>query len=61
MKSPVYEANFAGIFKDNRLNKRGNLISSLVNRSQKCPIKSMTSNEAEQKGFYRFLKETKVQ
>ena len=60
MKESIFEANFTGIFKDKRLDKRGNIVSSLVKKSQKCPIKSMTNNEAEQKGFYRFLTNEEV-
>ena len=60
MRESLFESNFTGIFNDKRLDKRGNIVSSLVKKGQKCPIKSMTNNEAEQKGFYRFLMNEEV-
>lgn len=47
--------NFQGIFSDKRLDKRGDDIGSILIRSRSSSIKGITKDEAEQKGFYRFL------
>ena len=53
--------NFEGIFSDKRLDKRGNLIASSLIKSRSSSIKGITNNEAEQKGFYRFLENKEVE
>jgi len=52
--------DYQGIFSDKRLDKRGNIISSLLLNSRSSSIKGITENEAEQKGFYRFLENEQV-
>jgi hypothetical protein len=52
--------NFEGIFPDKRLDKRGNNIGSMLISSRSSSIKGITNNEANQKGFYRFLENDKV-
>jgi hypothetical protein len=56
-----HRPNFKGIFSDKRLEKRGDIICSILVRSRGNNIKGNTKNEAEQKGFYRFLDNDKVE
>jgi len=60
MKNISHIPDYEGVFPDKRLDKRGNIISSLLLNSRSSSIKSMTKNEAEQKGFYRFLENDQV-
>jgi len=55
-----HKPNFQGIFSDKRLDKRAERISSLLIHSRSSSIKGSTKDEAEQKGFYRFLENDKV-
>lgn len=55
-----HKPNYQGIFSDKRLDKRGNIIGSLLISSRSSSIKGITHNEAEQKGFYRFLENKQV-
>lgn len=52
--------NFEGIFSDKRLDKRGDIICSAMISSRSSSIKGITKNEADQKGFYRFLENEQV-
>jgi len=60
MERISHNPDFQGIFSDKRLEKRGSIISSLLIQSRSVSIKGITKNEAEQKGFYRFLDNDKV-
>lgn len=55
MNRVSHKPNFNGIFSDKRLDKRGDIIGALLLSSRSSSIKRITNNEAEQKGFYRFL------
>jgi hypothetical protein len=50
-----HKPSFAGILGDKRLERRADLISSSLLQSRTSVIHSATKNEAEQRGFYRFL------
>ncbi len=52
--------NFKGVFPDKRLDKRAEQLAAILIRSKSNSIKGTTSNEAEQKGFYRFLDNDRV-
>jgi Transposase DNA-binding/Transposase DDE domain len=54
--TPKYE----GVFPDKRLDRRAQQLASLLISSRSNSIKGSTSNEAEQKGFYRFLDNERV-
>ena len=60
MNKISHTPNFEGIFSDKRLNKRGNNIGSILINSRSSSIKGITNNEADQKGFYRFLDNKQV-
>lgn len=49
------------MFTDKRLDERGNKIGSILLSTRKSSIKSSTKDEAEQKGFYRFLENPRVE
>jgi Transposase DNA-binding/Transposase DDE domain len=53
--------NYIGKFKDKRLDKRANKLSSLLYFSRTSSIHEATLTEAEQKGAYRFLSNEKVE
>ena len=55
MEKISHTPNFEGIFPDERLDKRAQQLAALLFHSRNSSIKGTTSNEAEQKGFYRFL------
>ncbi len=61
MERISHNPNFQGVFSDKRLEKRGNRISTLLIHSRSISVKGITKNEAEQKGFYRFLENDKVE
>jgi hypothetical protein len=60
MNKTNHTPNFQGIFSDKRLDKRGNVVGSLLISSRSSSIKGIAHNEAEQKGFYRFLENKQV-
>ena len=60
MSKISYTTNFQGIFCDKRLDKRGDIIGSAVINSKGSSINSITKDEAEQKGMYRFLDNDEV-
>jgi hypothetical protein len=60
MKRISHVPNYQGIFSDQRLDKRGDKIGSLLCRSRSSSIKRIANNEADQKGFYRFLENDRV-
>lgn len=60
MNKISHKPNFQGIFSDKRLDKRGDIIGSLLISSRSSSIKGITKNEADQKGFYRFLENKQV-
>lgn len=53
--------NYIGKFKDKRLDKRANLLSSSLYFGRTSSIHGVTLTEAEQKGAYRFLSNKKVE
>jgi Transposase DNA-binding/Transposase DDE domain len=55
-----HTANYAGLFSDKRLDKRASLVSQSLLHSKSSSIHRATEDEAEQKGFYRFLKNEQV-
>ncbi|MCZ4222492.1 IS4 family transposase [Pedobacter rhodius] len=55
MERIVHKPDFDGLLGDKRLERRAELISSSLLQSRSSVIHSATKNEAEQKGFYRFL------
>jgi hypothetical protein len=55
-----HKANFEGIFPDKRLDDRAELIASQLIFSRTSSVKGSTKNEADQKGFYRFLENDRV-
>src|ERR1041385_698890 len=60
MRLISHEPDFTGVFPDKRLDKRASKITSLLAASRSSSIKGSTLNEAEQKGFYRFLENEDV-
>jgi len=56
-----HKPNFTRIFPDARLDKRASQLSSLLIHGRTSSIKGTTNNEAEQKGFYRFLENERVE
>ena len=52
--------NFKNLLSDKRLEKRAALISQSLLMSKTSSVKGATIDEAEQKGFYRFLDNEKV-
>jgi len=50
-----HKPDFDGLLGDKRLERRAELISSSLLQSRSSSIHSATKNEAEQRGFYRFL------
>ena len=46
---------FSGVFADKRLDDRANSISEILLNSNSSSVNGITNNEAELKGFYRFL------
>ncbi len=60
MEKISHKPNFEGVFPDERLNKRADQLSALLFGSRNSSIKGTTNNEAEQKGFYRFLDNDRV-
>lgn len=55
MEKISHTPNYKGVFPDKRLDNRAQQLASLLISSRSNSIKGSTSNEAEQKGFYRFL------
>ncbi len=55
MEKICHKPNFEGVFADEHLNRLAQQLSALLFNSHSSSIKGTTSNEAEQKGFYRFL------
>jgi ribosomal protein S8 len=55
-----HSANYEGLFSDKRLEKRARLVSQSLLHSKSSSVHRATDDEAEQKGFYRFLKNEKV-
>jgi Transposase DNA-binding/Transposase DDE domain len=55
-----HSANYEGLFSDKRLEKRASLISQSLLQSKSSSVHRATKDEAEQKGFYRFLKNEQV-
>lgn len=55
MEKINHTPNFEGIFPDERLDKRAQQLSALLFNSNNSSVKGATTNEAEQKSFYRFL------
>ena len=47
MKKISHKPDYEGVFPDKRLDKRGNLICSLLLNNRSSSIKSITKNEAE--------------
>ena len=60
MENIRHNPDYHGIFSDKRLDQRGNKIGSILLNTRKSSIKGSTKNEADQKGFYRFLENTRV-
>ncbi len=60
MEKISHTPNFIGVFPDKRLDKRAQQLAALLINSKSNSIKGCTSNEAEQKGFYRFLDNERV-
>ena len=52
--------DFTGVFEDKRLDKRAKRIADLLVHSRSSVVQGITENEAEQKGFYRFLENESV-
>lgn len=55
MEKISHTPNFDKLFPDGRLDKRAQQVRALLFHSRSSSIKATTSNEADQKGFYRFL------
>jgi hypothetical protein len=55
-----HSANYDGLFSDKRLDKRASLVSQSLLQSKSSSVHRATIDEAEQKGFYRFLKNEQV-
>lgn len=55
-----HKANYEGLFPDKRLAKRASMISNSLYSSRTASIHGATKNEAELKGFYRFLENEAV-
>jgi hypothetical protein len=60
MEKISHTPNYKNVFPDKRLDNRAQQLASLLIRSRSNSIKGTTSNEAEQKGFYRFLDNDRV-
>ena len=60
MELQGHSPDFKDLFYDKRLEKRANLISQSLIMSRTSSVKGATHDEAEQKGFYRFLDNEKV-
>lgn len=60
MEKISHTNDFTGLFSDKRLEKRADQISHRLLMSRSSVIHSATQNEAEQKGFYRFLQNENV-
>lgn len=60
MEKISHKPNFEGVFPDERLDRRAHQLSALLFNSRNSSIKGATNNEAEQKGFYRFLDNERV-
>ena len=52
---------FSGVFADKRLDDRANSISEILLNSNSSSVNGITNNEAELKGFYRFLENERVE
>jgi len=61
MEKISHKPDFRGIFNDKRLDKRAETIAALLMASRSNSVKGITKNEAEQKGFYRFLENENVE
>jgi hypothetical protein len=55
-----HKPNYKNIFADERLDRRAEQLSALLYSTRTSSIKGTTTNEAEQKGFYRFLENDRV-
>lgn len=60
MELQGHSPNFKNLFSDKRLEKRAARISQSLLMSRTSSVKGATMDEAEQKGFYRFLDNEKV-
>ena len=60
MELQGHSPDFKDLFNDTRLEKRASLISQSLIMSRTSSVKGATHDEAEQKGFYRFLDNEKV-
>jgi hypothetical protein len=61
METISHKPQYRDKFSDKRLDKRAEQISSLLMHSRVSSIKGITKNESEQKAFYRFLENEKVE
>lgn len=61
METISHKPKFTGIFPDKRLDKRADRIALLLMNSRTSSIKGTMNNEADQKGFYRFLENDQVE
>ena len=50
-----HKTNYKGLFADKRLEKRASMIVQSLLHSRTVSVHGATRDEAEQKGFYRFL------
>ena len=55
-----HTANYKGLFADKRLEKRASMISQSLLLSKTASVHGAAKDEAEQKGFYRFLENERV-
>ena len=61
METISHKPKYENKFSDKRLDKRAEQIASLLLHSRVSSIKGITKNESEQKAFYRFLENEKVE
>jgi hypothetical protein len=60
MEKLSHRSNFSGLFSDKRLEERANKISESLFMNRQSSVHGSTKTEADQKGFYRFLRNEKV-
>lgn len=60
MDNISHKPNYENVFPDERLDRRAQQLSALLYNTRTSSIKGTTTNEAEQKGFYRFLENDRV-
>jgi hypothetical protein len=56
----ILKTNYASLFNDKRLDKRGDQLLSSLFKTGSRSIQSISASRAEQKGYYRLLKNEKV-